>query len=102
MSPWNVPVHSVTANHAWRSRCTATFGVEAEPLDRGQVVDRATVDELHREHPPSRRPGERAGDDHAVGADELDHRPEPVHRARLVAEVELLAQLLGQPGHRVR
>ena len=84
-------------------------GVEAEVGHPGQVVDGDAVEELHRQHVAARELGVGLGHRHELQV-ELVLQPAEVHqRARLVAQVHLLAdlhpeaveQLQGGAGHLV-
>ena len=71
--------------------------VGAVAVDRRQVVHRHALDELHREHAPVGQLRVHLGHGHLGQVDQAEQAVEVDHGPGLVAQVELLAQLLTKP-----
>jgi hypothetical protein len=67
--------------------------IGTQPL---RVVDRYTVQELHREHTTRRQRVVNLGDHDEVEASRDEQLAEVIHRAGLVAQVDLLSELLAK------
>ena len=97
-SPWKAPHRTVVRKKARTTCSTSGRRVDAEVRRPGQVVDGHAVEELHGQHVGARELGEGLGHHHQRQVDLVEQVPEGGHGPGLVAEVELLADLLpGSP-----